>query len=76
MKIENSTLVQGIGFGGVIGEFRLWIDNDIDAKSYLRPKDKTYEIGYLAGNNNKLNLQRIEIVGFGGPDGLEARQKH
>lgn len=56
MKIENSNLVQGLGFGGVIGEFRLWVDNDIDTKSYLRPKDKTYEIGYLAGNNNKLNL--------------------
>jgi len=55
-KIENSNLVQGIGFGGVIGEFRLWLDNDIDTKSYLRPKDKTYEIGYLAGTNNKLNL--------------------
>jgi hypothetical protein len=55
-KVENSDKQQGLGFGGGLGEFRLWIDNDMDTKSYLRPKDKTYDIGYLAGRNNTLNL--------------------
>lgn len=75
-KVEGSDKVQGLGFGGMIGEFRLWIDNDIDTKSYLRPKDKTYEIGYIAGKNNTLNLQRIEIIGFGGEEGLTERERY
>lgn len=56
----------------MVGEFRLWIDNDIETKCYLRPKDKTYEIGYLAASNNTLTMHRIEIIGLGGAEGYEA----
>lgn len=76
LRIENSKYAQGLGFGGVFGEHRLWIDNDIETKSYARPKDNCFEIGYIAGSNENLHITHIEIYGFGGDTALLAREKH
>ena len=80
VKIENSKLVYGFGFGGTTDEFRLWLDGDsIKEKSYASPEDSTFELGYLlqnSGSNNKLILSRIEIYGLGGLEALEAQYEH
>ena len=57
MKIQGSKLVQGLGFGGIPSEFRLYINpDDIEHGSYVKPQDKTYEIGYIGPRNGELKI--------------------
>jgi hypothetical protein len=54
-KIENSKLVCGLGFGGFLGEFKLFFDHEnLETDSYLKPDDTTYELGFLADKQTKL----------------------
>jgi len=44
----SKELKKGIGFGGDGKEtYRIWLDEDIQNKSYVVAEDKTYENGYL-----------------------------
>ncbi len=43
-SIDNSDYKRGLGFGGSLKKFRLWIDGDFPDGCYLGPIDDTYEI--------------------------------
>jgi len=51
----------GIGFGGVPGNFRLWVDEDMLSGS-VRTMDPTFETGALAGNP-AFDIASIEVWG-------------
>ena len=57
-EIATSTSKPGFGFGGTgPGNFRIWVDGDIDNESYTQPNDLTFEEGYLAAPEvTKLNV--------------------
>jgi len=80
VKIENSQYPYGIGFGGSTHEFRMWLDGDnIIDKSYIMPEDTTYEVGYIMPNSTKnhdLKVSKIEIIGLGGQEALQAQEDH
>jgi TLD len=52
---------QGVGFGGIPGRFRLWLDRDL-TKSYATTKCPTYEDGVVLDHHTeKLNITLIEL---------------
>lgn len=70
-NIEGSQRVQGLGFGGRMGEFRLFFHPlDLEGSSYLNPDCGTYACKYLGAKNPKLRIETIEIFGFGGAHAL------
>lgn len=66
-----------IGFGGNddFNQFRFWIDDDIQASSYIRAEDKTYGKGGNLINSSqmvKLDVRCLEIWGIGSEENLQA----
>lgn len=57
-KIAHSKFKVGLGFGGNdFTNFRLWIDEDMEAGCHVNPDDATYEKGYIARPDiSKLNV--------------------
>jgi hypothetical protein len=51
----------GIGFGGTVGNFRLWIDEDL-LTGTVRTMDPTYENGTIA-SNPAFDIASIEVWG-------------
>ena len=77
--IDKSKYRVGLGFGGTedYGQFRLWLDDDLENKSQVLADDDTYTTGYIAGDlEGKLEIDRIEIWGIGGASALEKQAKY
>lgn len=70
---------RGLGFGGRDFEnFKLWIDEDIEEKSYINNgPDLTYGYGFLASpGTDKLKIRDIEIWGLGTPENLKEQEEY
>lgn len=70
---------RGLGFGGREFEnFKLWIDADIEDKSYVtNGPDLTYGYGYIASpGTDKLKVRQLEIWGLGSPDNLKEQAEY
>lgn len=71
--VEKSQYPVGMGFGGSndYKQFRIWIDDAIEEKSYVSPEDDTFAIGFLLNQNSKLCITAIEIWGLGTEEHLQ-----
>lgn len=70
---------RGMGFGGRDFEnFKLWIDEDIDDRSYVSSgADLTYGYGYIASpGTDKLKIRNLEVWGLGTPQNLEDQNEY
>eukprot|EP01017_Pseudomicrothorax_dubius_P036310 TRINITY_DN518_c0_g1_i6.p1 TRINITY_DN518_c0_g1~~TRINITY_DN518_c0_g1_i6.p1 ORF type:complete len:440 (-),score=122.63 TRINITY_DN518_c0_g1_i6:164-1483(-) len=68
---------KGLGFGGQnFANFRLWIDEDLENRSYTRGQDGTFEEGELIDPAIKqLKIDLIEIWGLGSSATLVEQQE-
>ncbi|KAL4506913.1 hypothetical protein ABPG72_001334 [Tetrahymena utriculariae] len=77
-QIERSKYKVGLGFGGNedFNSYRLWVDDDIQANSYVKSEDKTFGNGCIVSNGRqqtKLDVQCLEIWGIGSEENLQAQ---
>jgi hypothetical protein len=80
-KIENSkAFPKGLGFGGNLPDaMRLWIDNDIENKSYVSSYCETYRPGNIAQSDEpqtRINIYMLEAWGCGGQKALESLESY
>jgi len=66
---SNPHAVKGIGFGGQIGFFRLFVDEELKTASCL-PSDATYDGGPLGAE--VAELVGVEVWGVGGEEATQA----
>eukprot|EP01126_Amoeba_proteus_P006764 TRINITY_DN12370_c0_g1_i2.p1 TRINITY_DN12370_c0_g1~~TRINITY_DN12370_c0_g1_i2.p1 ORF type:complete len:478 (+),score=81.56 TRINITY_DN12370_c0_g1_i2:336-1769(+) len=69
VKTKFSNIPQGIGFGGRLEHFRLFVTNDL-SNGYATGIDSTYERGKLSSETN-FNISNLEIWGMGGKEAKE-----
>ncbi|KAL4460993.1 hypothetical protein ABPG74_016465 [Tetrahymena malaccensis] len=70
------TKLQGFGGNEEFNSFRFWVDDDIQANSYVKSEDKTFGSGCIVSNGRqqtKLDVQCLEIWGIGSEENLQAQ---
>ena len=68
-NVTSPHYVKGIGFGGQVPYFRLFVDEDLKSVSSVE-SDATFEAGQLLSDSEQVELSGVEIWGLGGEQAL------
>lgn len=77
INARNEYAPRGLGFGGRVESFRLWLDSDLNSCTVLAG-DATYGFSKLLPSSEyqvELKISRIEVWGIAGRDAMEAQDR-
>lgn len=72
LNSKGFALPRGLGMGGTMSKFRLFLSEDLDESSYTTTKGLSFESGRLSGREN-FTIDALEVWGCGDADDV-ARQ--